>query len=80
MTALVRAAAFIAVTAMSVPSTALAAKTKYPEQQQKWLYSDRCTKLAIEKYPDHTAEVNAKREAFARRCTNQYGAPGHSGK
>jgi hypothetical protein len=73
MTALVRAAALIAVAAVSVPSMALAAQSKYPEQQQKWLASDKCVKRAAEKYPDHTAEENAKREAFTRRCINASG-------
>jgi hypothetical protein len=59
---------------------ALAVTSKYPEQQQKWLASDKCAKRAIEKYPDHTQEENAKREAFTRRCLNASGAPGHSGQ
>lgn len=80
MTALVRAAALVAVAVVSVPSMALAITSKYPEQQQKWLASDKCSKRAMEKYPDRTQEDNAKREAFTRRCVNASNAPGHSGR
>jgi hypothetical protein len=80
MPTLVRAVALFTVAALSIPSMALAATSKYPEQQRKWIASDKCGQLAFQKYPNHTKEENAKRDAFTRRCLNTWGAPGHSGK
>jgi hypothetical protein len=77
MPALARALVLTLVAA-SVPSFANAVTSKYPEQEGKWTASDKCTKRAVEKYPDYTAEDNAKRDAFLRRCLNASGAPGRA--
>ncbi|HZS84251.1 MAG TPA: hypothetical protein VFA50_15360 [Stellaceae bacterium] len=43
--------------------------------EQKWALMDRCTKMALQKYPDNTPDNYAKRDAFARQCQRQSRVP-----
>ena len=41
----------------------------------QWHTMDDCSRQAFRKYPDYTAEANAKREAFRRLCLRNKSLP-----
>jgi hypothetical protein len=47
--------------------------------QQKWAQMDRCTKAALQRYPDNTPENYAKRDALARQCQREGHVPPRQG-
>lgn len=73
-----RALPIIVLAALFGAASAQAVTTRYREQTSRWDNGDKCAKLAIEKYPDFTAEDNAKRDAFERRCRNARDVPGRA--
>jgi hypothetical protein len=47
--------------------------------QQKWAQMDRCTKAALQRYPDNTPDNYAKRDALARQCQRESHLPPRQG-
>jgi hypothetical protein len=47
--------------------------------QQRWTQMDRCTKAALQRYPDNTPENYAKRDALARQCQLEAHVPPRQG-
>lgn len=60
------AVSVLAVTALL--DSAQATSSTAVATQHQWGIMDKCARQAIEKYPDHTADDLAKRDAFARKC------------
>jgi hypothetical protein len=69
--------AALAATALLDP--AQAASSAGVAAQQQWGVMDRCTKLAVAKFPDHTAEALAKRDEFTRHCQRDSQVPVREG-
>ena len=40
--------------------------------KQAWHATDDCARDSLKKFPDHTPESNAKREAFRRTCLRNH--------
>jgi hypothetical protein len=47
--------------------------------QRQWSTMDRCAKLAITKFPDHTAAELAKRDDFIHKCQRDANVPVREG-
>jgi hypothetical protein len=47
--------------------------------QQQWGVMDKCVKMAIAKFPDHTAEALAKRDEYTRICQRDSRVPVREG-
>jgi hypothetical protein len=43
--------------------------------QRQWSLMDKCAKLAIAKFPDHTAEDLSKRDKFTHQCQRDSRVP-----
>jgi hypothetical protein len=66
----------IAVIVLMMPMTAYASESPSAKASQgRWALSDKCSRNAIAKYPDHTSEALAKREQDVRRCNVANGLP-----
>lgn len=48
--------------------------------QRQWSAMDKCAKLAIQKFPDHTASALAKRDEFIHRCQRDARVPIREGQ
>ena len=65
--------------AMSLLDSASAASSAAMAAEQQWAVMDRCTRLAITKFPDHTTDALAKRDDFTRRCQREARVPVRDG-
>jgi hypothetical protein len=69
-----RLALIIAVSAVIGPTGAALAESSTAIQAQKsWLRGDKCAADAFKRFPDYTAEQNAKRDAYIRQCRADLG-------
>ncbi len=67
----------LAATALLAPVQA--ASSSGVVSQRQWGTMDRCAKLAVARFPDHTAEDLAKRDEFIRQCQRQAQVPVREG-
>lgn len=51
------------------------ADTKWTTSQSVWKQMDSCTRAAYKRFPDHTADANAKREAARLKCLRASNLP-----
>jgi hypothetical protein len=51
------------------------AGSNFTGSESVWKASDKCNSRAITKFPDHTSEALAKREAFVRQCNRDSRVP-----
>jgi hypothetical protein len=68
-----------ALAAMALLDPAQAVSPQGTAAERQWGAMDKCTRLAITTFPDHTAEALVKRDEFARRCQRQAGFPVREG-
>jgi hypothetical protein len=71
------AVAVLAATALFDP--AQATSSNGVASQHQWSAMDKCTKQAIARFPDHTAEALAKRDEFTRQCQRDSRVPVREG-
>jgi len=63
------------VLAMVVAPLAARADANQKNSSAAWRQADRCAQQAFQKFPDYTAESNAKREAARRACLRDHRLP-----
>jgi hypothetical protein len=69
--------ALLAVITLIAP--ARAASGNALESQRQWSAMDKCAKDAAQKFPDHTAEALAQRDAYIRKCQRDSRVPVRQG-
>jgi hypothetical protein len=57
-------------------STPALADNAWKQSSSVWRVMDRCTRAAQKRFPDHTADAIAKREADRRQCFRASNLPG----
>jgi hypothetical protein len=60
---------------VGLPTLAHAAGGNYRTSEAIWHRSDKCNRDAIAKFPDHTREAQAAREAYFHACNGGSGLP-----
>ncbi len=65
--------------ATALPGPARAASTNGVVSQRQWSTMDKCAKLAVGKFPDHTADDLTKRDNFIRQCQRDARVPVREG-
>ncbi len=71
------AVAALAATALLGPAQATSSSAVLAQRQ--WSLMDKCTKQAIARFPDHTAEALAKRDDYTRQCQRDTRVPVREG-
>jgi hypothetical protein len=71
--------AIAALAATAVLDPAQATSSAGIAAQQQWGLMDKCAKVAIAKFPDHTAEALAKRDDYTRHCQRDSRVPVREG-
>jgi len=66
-------AAFIA--AALLPYAAHAVTQQGVQTMRKWALSDKCAQQAQRKFPDYTAEAQARRNEMMQQCLGQQNLP-----
>jgi hypothetical protein len=54
--------------ALAMPVAAARADVNQQNANKAWRQADKCAQDAVKKFPDHTPEGNAQREAARRQC------------
>jgi hypothetical protein len=67
------AALIIAVLLPTLPANAVTQQGV--QTMKKWAISDKCAQMAQRKFPDYTAEAQAKRNELMQQCLGQQNLP-----
>jgi hypothetical protein len=70
---------FPALAAIALIAPAQAASSNAVVVQRQWSAMDKCAKEALQKFPDHTAEGLAQRDAYIRKCQRDARVPVREG-